>query len=84
MTRRGFLTTEFWVAVATDVGVVAAALAGALSPHWAAIAASVSTASYAISRGLTKVTPPAVAVTGTAVQQTIPVPAVTPPAAVGQ
>lgn len=76
MTRRGFLTTEFWVAVATDVGVVAAALAGSLPPRWAAVAASVATIGYSISRGLTKVTPPVVAVTGTTVQQTTPVPPV--------
>lgn len=79
MNRRGFLTTEFWITVATDVGVVAAALANALPAKWAAVAASVSTVGYAISRGLTKVTPPAVAVTGTPVQTTAPVVAATPP-----
>lgn len=78
MTRRGFQTTEFWVVVATNVGILAAALADALPAKYAAIASAVSTAAYAISRGLTKVAPPVVAVTGTVPQSTVPT---TPPAA---
>lgn len=54
MFRRGIRTTEFWVAVATDTGIVAAALAGQLSPQWAAIAATVSGVGYGIARGLAK------------------------------
>ena len=84
MTRRGFLTTEFLIVVATNVGVLAAALADALPARYAAIASAVSTAAYAISRGLTKVAPPVVAVTGTVPQQATPSPAPTPPAGVVQ
>jgi hypothetical protein len=47
-------TTELWVTVATDVGVVAASLSGVLPAKWAAIAASVSTLAYALSRGIAK------------------------------
>lgn len=50
----GWKTTEFYVTVLTDVGLVAAALGGVLSPKWAAMAAGVAQAAYAISRGLTK------------------------------
>lgn len=52
--KTGWQTTEFWVTVATDVGALAAALSGSLPPKWAAIAASVSTLAYSLSRGLTK------------------------------
>lgn len=51
---KGLQTTEFWVTVATEVGVVAAALQGSLPPKWAAIAAAVSSAAYGIARGLAK------------------------------
>lgn len=54
MLEPGHLTTEFWVTAATDVGVLAAALAGALPPKWAAIAAAIANVAYAVSRGLAK------------------------------
>jgi hypothetical protein len=46
--------TEFWVVALTDVGLVAASLAGALPATWAATATSVSAVAYAISRGIAK------------------------------
>lgn len=55
---RGFRTTEFWITVATNVGVVAAALTGVLSPRYAAIASAVSVAAYNIARGLAKLNSP--------------------------
>lgn len=52
--KPGLQTTELWIAVLTEVGALAAALAGELSPKYAAIASAVSAAAYAISRGITK------------------------------
>lgn len=57
----GLRSTELWLTVATDVGLVASALAGALPPKWAAVASAVATAAYGLSRGLAKqgtATPP--------------------------
>lgn len=54
MPTAGMKTSEFWVSVAIDVGALAAAIQGSLPPKWAAIAASVSTVAYSISRGLAK------------------------------
>lgn len=53
--KPGLRTTELLVTVATAVGAVAAALEGSLPPKWAAITAAISTAAYAVSRGLAKV-----------------------------
>lgn len=52
--KAGIKTTEFWITAATDVALLASALAGVLPAKWAAIAASVSTAAYGIARGLAK------------------------------
>jgi hypothetical protein len=52
--KAGLKTTELWLTIATNVGIVASALAGALTPKWAAVAAAVATASYSIARGLAK------------------------------
>lgn len=52
--RRGILTSEFWVAVLTDVGAVLAAIVGNLPPQWAAVVATGSTIAYSIARALTK------------------------------
>lgn len=60
MNRRGWQTTEFYVTIAIDVGVFTAALADALPPRYAAIAASVSTGAYAIARGIAKIVIPPV------------------------
>lgn len=56
--KPGYKTTELAVVVLTDVGLLAAALAGNLSPKYAAIATAVSGAAYALSRGLAKLYPP--------------------------
>lgn len=53
--KPGWQTSEFWLTVATDAGIVAAALTGELSPKYAAIAVAVSKVAYAIARGLAKV-----------------------------
>lgn len=50
----GIKTTELWLTVVTDIGVLASSLAGALPPKWAAVAAAVANVAYAISRGLAK------------------------------
>jgi hypothetical protein len=52
--RKGLHTTELWLTVLTNVGLLASALAEALPPKWAAVGAAVATASYAIARGLAK------------------------------
>lgn len=52
--KPGHKTTEALATVLVAVGVLAAALAGHLSPRWAAIASSVSVGAYSLSRGLTK------------------------------
>lgn len=51
---QGLKTTELWVTVLTDVGLLASSLSGALPPKWAAICAAVANVAYAISRGLAK------------------------------
>lgn len=52
--KPGIKTTELIVTVLTDVGLIAAALQGSLPAKWAGLAAAISTAAYAISRGLAK------------------------------
>ena len=52
--KPGHKTTEFVITVLTDIGLLAAAVQGSLSPRYAALAAAVSTAAYSIARGLTK------------------------------
>jgi hypothetical protein len=51
---KGFKSTEFWATVAVDVAMLATALAGTLPAKWAAVAASIATIGYSISRGLAK------------------------------
>ncbi len=53
-TKPGYKTTEFYLTVATAIGILATALASALPARWAAIATAVSIAAYAISRGQAK------------------------------
>lgn len=55
----GMRTSEFYVTVLTNVGVVAAAAAGALSPRYAAVASAISVAAYSVARGLAKQNTPA-------------------------
>jgi hypothetical protein len=52
--KPGYKTTEFAVTVLTAIGALAAALAGELTPRYAAIASAVATGAYAVSRGITK------------------------------
>lgn len=58
MVKPGYLTTEFWATVLLNVGAVATALSGSLSPKWAAICGTVSVAVYALARALTKTARP--------------------------
>ena len=58
MLKPGYKTTELAVTVLSAIGFLLAALAGDLSPHWAAIATAVSAGAYAISRGIAKANPP--------------------------
>jgi hypothetical protein len=55
--RPGYKTTEFAVTVLTALAALIAALAGHLSPKYAALASAISVGLYAISRGLAKITP---------------------------
>lgn len=52
--KPGFKTSEFFLTLLTTIGTVGASLAGVLSGKAAAIVAGISTAAYAISRGLAK------------------------------
>lgn len=52
--KSGHKTTEFLFTALVAIGSVAAALAGDLSPRYAALASAVSAAAYAISRAITK------------------------------
>lgn len=52
--KAGYKTTEFLLTVAVSVATLAAALADALTPRYAAFATSISIGSYAVSRGLAK------------------------------
>ena len=52
--KPGWKTTEFWLAVATALGGLAAALADALPPKYAAAMAAAATFAYALARGLAK------------------------------
>ena len=56
--KPGYQTTELAVSVLTSLGALIAAIGGWLPPKYAAIAASVATACYSISRGIAKVTAP--------------------------
>jgi len=55
----GMKTSEFYVTIATNIGVIAAAVAGVLSPRYAAVASAISVAAYSIARGLAKLNTPA-------------------------
>lgn len=54
--KPGYKTSELAAVLLFSVGTLASSLADKLSPKWAAIAISISTAAYAISRGLAKMT----------------------------
>lgn len=50
----GLKSTELWLTVVTNIAIVAAALADALPPRWAAVSAATATAAYAVARGIAK------------------------------
>lgn len=52
--KKGIRTTEFWITILTVIGSVAASMEGVLDPKYAAMAASVSTIAYTLSRGFVK------------------------------
>lgn len=52
--KSGWRTTEFWMMAAVNAAALLSALAGALPPKWAAIAAAVSSGLYAVGRGQAK------------------------------
>ena len=54
MLKPGYKTTEFAVTVLLSVGALVAALAGELTPRWAAIASAVSVGAYNLARGIAK------------------------------
>ena len=58
MLKPGQQTTEFWIVVLTNVGLIVSASADWLPPRYAAIGSAVSTAAYALARGLAKLNPP--------------------------
>ena len=51
---KGYKTTEFWVTILTIIGSIAGSLEKILDPNYAAIAATVSTIVYTISRTFAK------------------------------
>lgn len=52
--KAGWRTTEFWVTVVANLGLVLSAASGALPPPYAALASAASVFAYNVSRGLTK------------------------------
>jgi hypothetical protein len=58
-TKPAFYTTEFWITVLTQVGLVLAVMSDTLAPRYGAMAAGVSVAAYSIARGLAKQGQPA-------------------------
>jgi hypothetical protein len=53
--KPGWQTTEFWVTVASAVGMITAAASGVLPSKYAAFLITISGVAYKISRGLAKV-----------------------------
>jgi hypothetical protein len=56
--KAGYKTTEFWVAVLTDLGLILASSTTSLAPRYAALGAAISSGLYAVARGLAKLNPP--------------------------
>ena len=73
--KPGYKTTEFLVVILTNVGLIAASSADWLPPKYAAYGAMVSSAAYALARGLAKFNPPK------AVEPVVPQPAPAAPPA---
>jgi len=59
--KPGHRTTEFWLTLAVDLAALIAAFADQLPPRYAALAGTVSTGLYALSRGWAKSSTVAVA-----------------------
>lgn len=78
--KPGYKTTELAVTVLTALGALVASIDGQLPPRYAAIAASVSTGLYAVSRGLAKL---GVTLGPVPVTQAPPPPQVPPPPQAG-
>jgi len=60
-TKPGHRTTEFWLTLAVDLAALVAAFADQLPSRYAALAGTVSTGLYALSRGWAKSSTVAVA-----------------------
>jgi hypothetical protein len=56
--KPGYLTTEFWLSVATALGLLVSALTNGLSDQTAGKFSAVVAVGYAVARGLAKVFPP--------------------------
>jgi hypothetical protein len=52
--KPGQKTSEFFVAIGTVLGLLAASLGGVLPTHWAALGATVVSAAYTIGRSFVK------------------------------
>ena|SRR3990167_1947814 len=52
--KPGYKTSEFYIGLASDLGALLAAAAGAVSPETSAILITASRVAYAVSRGLAK------------------------------
>ena len=52
--KPGMTTTEFWLNILTQIGIVAAATSGAVDPQTAATLMLISNGAYGLSRGLAK------------------------------
>lgn len=85
MLTTGMKSSEFWVTLASVVGLAAASIAGSLPGKWAAIASVVATAAYAVSRGLAKQQPvaPEVPTVRVPASTVAPAPPAPPPAVPG-
>lgn len=64
VTKPGYKTTEFYVAVLTAFASLVAAIDGGLPPKYAAIGAAIASGAYSISRGIAKFGPSIVSLLG--------------------
>lgn len=70
--KPGYQTTELLVTLLVIVGQLVAALTSNLRPEWAAFGTAISSAAYALSRGVAK--KPAVVTTATTTPVVVPPP----------
>jgi hypothetical protein len=52
--KPGIKTTELWLTVLVEIGILATSIASYLPPKWASIDAAVAAGAYALSRGNAK------------------------------